>query len=79
MRAARGLIRWTGAELAKVAKVSLKTIERIEKFDGPAPILSKTEGKIIAAFETRHVTFWSSRDAGYLEVGVRFRVPEAPG
>lgn len=49
IRAARALIRWDQAELAKHANVSVETIKRLEKLKGP--LLTAT-GKTLQAIQT---------------------------
>ncbi|OKP81163.1 transcriptional regulator [Ensifer adhaerens] len=49
IRAARALIRWDQAELAKHANVSVETIKRLEKINGP--LLTAT-GKTLQAIQS---------------------------
>lgn len=67
VRAARGLLDWTGRQLAEKAKVSFSTIRRLEK-DGPAGLSAASLAAIEAAFRVAGVTFvrYSADEIGIL-------------
>jgi transcriptional regulator with XRE-family HTH domain len=58
LRAARAMLRWDQAQIAAKADVSVETIKRLEKMDGP---LLDTRGATVAAirkaFERAGVAF----------------------
>ena len=60
MRAARGLLGWSGSDLAKRSKVSLATIRRFERHDGVPPSRSQHVLQIQEAFEHAGVEFIGS-------------------
>ena len=68
VRAARALLRWDQADLAKAAGLSLPTIKRIEKEPGAIPGLRDTASAIEAAFEERGVEFLYDRGEGVLRL-----------
>ena len=65
VRAARAMLRWEQATLAEKAGVSVETIKRLERLDGPL-----TAG--------RHATITAIEKA-FAKAGVEFTNGEAPG
>lgn len=60
IRAARALLRWDQSHLAKSSEVSVETIKRLEKMDGP--LLSATGttlSKIQSALEAAGIEFFN--------------------
>jgi transcriptional regulator with XRE-family HTH domain len=51
IRAARAVLRWTAAELAKRTKLGIMTIRRAEAVDGPVPITDANAEAIARALE----------------------------
>jgi hypothetical protein len=66
VRAGRALLRWDQADLARVAKLSLPTVQRIEREPGPIPGRRATAAAIEAAFDGAGVEFLFDRGEGVL-------------
>ena len=64
IRAARGLLGWTQANLSKRAKVALGTLRRMEDFDGPVGTRVETLMRVIAALEKGGVEFLNDERPG---------------
>jgi predicted transcriptional regulator len=73
IRAARALLGWNQAELAKTAGVSIATIRRIEAQKGPVGGYVSTLVRIQTAFEQAGIRFLDSDVGG--GIGVRFVAP----
>jgi transcriptional regulator with XRE-family HTH domain len=69
MRAARGLLGWSQAELAKRAGLSLPTVKRVETGAGPR-VSDEARRRIQQALETGGAKFISENGGG---AGVRLR------
>ena len=72
IRAARGLIQWSAAELSKRSEVGYATIKRIEAMSGVPNGQMRTLAAIQAALESVGVEFIGTPDDG---PGVRLRTP----
>ena len=72
LRAGRALLDWNRSDLAKAAGLSLPTINRIEKTDGPIHATGKTEEAIAAAFAEARIEFLFDRGEGV----IRLRAPK---
>ncbi len=70
VRAARGLLGWSGQDLARASKVSISTIRRIEEQTGPLQIRHKLHFDIRQAFEKAGIEFTFGPD---VHPGVRPR------
>lgn len=71
IRAARALVRWDQSRLASEAGVSVETIKRLEKMDGPLLAATGTTlAKIQSALESAGVVFIDQNGNG---PGVRLR------
>ncbi|MDE2163780.1 MAG: helix-turn-helix transcriptional regulator [Alphaproteobacteria bacterium] len=64
MRAARALLNWSAAELAKRSGVTRFTIQRLERYDAVPPSRSQTLEEIQRALEAAGVEFIGSPDEG---------------
>jgi len=64
IRAARALVSWSAAELAKRCSVTRFTIQRLEQHDGVPPSRSQTLEEIQRAFESAGVEFIGAPDDG---------------
>ena len=65
VRAAKALIRWSGADLAQKANVSLSSIRRIEAFDGlPDSASVKVLNSVQKALESAGIEFIGTPDDG---------------
>ena len=73
MKAARALLDWSQADLAKAAGVSEPTIKRLEAADGDLGGREATVVAIRSALEAAGVTFLSSGDVTNGGPGVRLR------
>jgi len=73
VRAARGLLGWAQGELARQAKVSIITVQRIEKAGGPVMSHTSTLVKIQEAFERAGIRFIDEDESG--GIGVRLVKP----
>ena len=72
IRAARALIRWSAADLAREANLGLATIRRAEVVDGPLPMTSANEMAVRRALEAAGIEFIAENGGG---PGVRLREP----
>jgi transcriptional regulator with XRE-family HTH domain len=70
IRAARALLGWSQANLAKFAGISLATLQRIEQNEGVVKGNFSTVLKIQKAFEEAGIRF---TDDGAGEIGVRLQ------
>ena len=64
IRAARALLGWSQAELARKSKVALGTIKRMESFDGPVGARTETLRQVIATLEKGGVEFLNDGQPG---------------
>ena len=81
IRAARGFLKWSVANLAEQANVGISTIQKIEDVDGDPSISSTLQwrsdareeavAKIVAAMEAAGITFLTANTQG---VGLRARI-----
>ena len=72
MRAARAFLRWSALDLAKVSKVGVATIRRVEVVEGEIPVTSANEAALRRALESAGVEFIDENGGG---PGVRLRKP----
>ena len=72
IRAARFALRLSAQELAKLASVSLPTIQRLEQVDGVPSSRASTLGDVQKALEAAGIEFIGSPDDG---LGIRLRRP----
>jgi transcriptional regulator with XRE-family HTH domain len=70
VRAARGFLKWSIADLASKSGVSVPTIQRLEQADGIPGTKAQTLVDLRAAFEEAGLEFIGTPDNG---LGVRFR------
>ncbi|MGU3541111.1 PAS domain-containing protein [Methylobacterium sp. A54F] len=70
VRAARGLLGWSGQDLARASKVSISTIRRLEEQSGPLQVRHKLHLNIRQAFEKAGIDFTFGPD---VQPGVRPR------
>lgn len=75
MRAARGLLNWSGGRLAQESGVSLHTIRRAEPMDGPLRMIPANALVIRATLEAAGVEFIAENGGG---PGVRLKRPLPP-
>ena len=73
IRAARGLLKWTAADLAERSGTNRFTIQRLEQSDGVPPSRSQTLIDLKRAFEEAGVEFIGTPDNG---PGVRLKPKE---
>jgi hypothetical protein len=73
MRAARAMLRWSALDLARLSKVGVATIRRVEVLEGEIPITAANEAAIRQVFELAGVEFIDEN--GTRGEGVRFRKP----
>ncbi|CAN1498010.1 Cro/C1-type helix-turn-helix domain [Burkholderiaceae bacterium] len=71
IRAARALIKWTGAELSKKSGVAFSTVMRLEAGEGVPGAQAKTLNAINKAFEAAGIEFIGTPESG---AGVRWRL-----
>jgi len=71
IRAARALIKWTGADLAKASGVAFSTLMRLETGEGVPGAQAKTLDAIAKAFESAGIEFIGTPEQG---AGVRWKV-----
>jgi ribosome-binding protein aMBF1 (putative translation factor) len=72
IRAARALLRWSAADLAREAALGANTIRRAEVAEGPTSLTTANELAVRRAFETAGVEFIDENGGG---AGVRLRKP----
>ena len=72
LRAARAMLRWSALDLARVSKVGVATIRRVEVIDGEIPVTAANEAAIRQALESAGIEFIEGDETGE---GVRFRRP----
>jgi hypothetical protein len=72
IRAARALLRWSAADLAKEASVGANTIRRAEVAEGRTSLTAANELAIRRALEAAGVDFIDENGGG---AGVRLRKP----
>ncbi|QWD37658.1 helix-turn-helix transcriptional regulator [Polynucleobacter paneuropaeus] len=70
IRAARALIKWTGADLAKASGVAFSTLMRLETGEGVPGAQAKTLDAITKAFESAGIEFIGTPEQG---AGVRWK------
>jgi len=71
MRAARAMLRWEQEELAEKARVSVKTIKRMEASTGKMD--SRSDFSVMKAFELAGIEFLEGDDRRRRGEGVRFK------
>ena len=76
IRAARGLVGWSQAELAKAAMLSLPTIKRMEGPIGPGRSSADNVAAVVRALELAGVVFVDENGYG---PGVRLRNKQTRG
>jgi transcriptional regulator with XRE-family HTH domain len=64
VRAARGLLGWTQADLCKKAKIALGTIRKMEASDDSVRVQTETLGRVVGAFEKAGVEFLNDGEPG---------------
>jgi DNA-binding transcriptional regulator YiaG len=74
IKAARALLAWSQAQLARASSVSVPTIKRLESKDGPLGGRRSTAIQIRAALESSGVEFIDENGGG---PGVRLKKPRA--
>jgi len=70
IRAARALLRWTGAELAKKSGVAFSTLMRLESGNGVPGAQVKTLDAIKKTFESAGIEFLGTPESG---AGIRWK------
>lgn len=73
IKAARGLLRWTAAELAKRAGIGISTVQRMENTVGIPSAAATNLAAVQRALEAGGVVFISKNGGGE---GVRHKYPE---
>lgn len=73
IRAARALVGWNGAELAKQAGVSLQTIRRMESELGPGRSSAANVAAVQRALEGAGVVFVAADEGNGIGPGVRLK------
>ena len=64
IRAARGLVRWSAAELARRAGLGISTIQRMEKSDGVPTASANNLAAVQKAFEAAGIAFIPENGGG---------------
>jgi len=72
IRAARALLRWSAADLARESALGANTIRRAEVADGPTSLTAANELAVRRALEAAGVEFIDENGGG---AGVRMRKP----
>ena len=72
LRGARAILRLNAIDVAKRAGVSLSTIQRAERSDGPVPMIPATADRVRGVLEDAGITLLPD-EAG--TIGLRFREP----
>jgi transcriptional regulator with XRE-family HTH domain len=75
LRAARGLLNLSAAELAEETKLGLRTIRRAEQIHGPVSMTPANADTIVSVLKARGVEFLSEDQKS---VGVRLRLKPPP-
>ena len=75
IRAARGLLRWSGRELAQRAGVHIATVQRMERREDPVHGTVESLRKVQQALEAAGVEILTENGGP----GVRLREPRTPG
>ena len=75
LRAARGLLNWSGKRLAEASGVSLPTIRRSEPIEGPLRMIPANARAIRVTLEAAGVDFTAENGGG---AGVRLKHPSSP-
>ena len=60
IRAARALLGWVQSDLSKRSKVALRTIRRMEGFDGPISARTESLTRVVLTLEKAGVEFLNS-------------------
>jgi hypothetical protein len=76
IRAARGLVKWSAADLARQSSVSLRTIRRAELAELHTTMTAPNDFAIRRAFESAGVEFIDENGGG---AGVRLRKAQQQG
>jgi hypothetical protein len=66
------MLRWSALDLARLSKVGVATIRRVEVIDGEIPVTAANEAAIRQTFESAGIEFIDENGKGE---GVRFRKP----
>jgi hypothetical protein len=64
IRAARALLGWAQGDLARKSKVALRTIRRMEGFDGAVAARTDTLGRVVAILEKAGIEFLDNGSPG---------------
>lgn len=64
IRAARALLGWAQSDLARKARVALRTVRRMEGFDGPVGARTDTLGKVAGVLQKAGVEFLNDDQPG---------------
>ena len=72
IRAARALVRWSAAELARASRLGLATVRRAEQSDGQTALTAANDSAIRTALEHAGVEFIDENGGG---AGVRLQKP----
>ena len=66
------MLRWSALDLARLSKVGVATIRRVEVIEGEIPVTAANEAAIRQTFESAGIEFIDENGKGE---GVRFRKP----
>ena len=72
LRAARGLLGWSQADLAENAGIGLSTVKRMEASDGPIRGIADSIWKVQRALEAAGISFFEEQEKA---VGVKLNLP----
>lgn len=75
LRAARGLLNLSAAELAEETKLGLRTIRRAEQAHGPVSMTPANVDAVVSVLKARGVEFLADEKKG---IGVRLRLNPPP-
>jgi transcriptional regulator with XRE-family HTH domain len=64
LRAARALLRWSALDLAKVSRVGVATIRRVETMEGEIPVTAANQAALRTALEAAGVEFIDANGGG---------------
>ncbi|MBV9506484.1 MAG: transcriptional regulator [Acidobacteriia bacterium] len=64
IRAARALLGWAQSDLARKAKVALRTVRRMEGFEGPVGARTDTVGKVATVLQKASIEFLNDGEPG---------------